>query len=261
MPDVVDCRPVRGGVILMCALLFTLPLMAKGESDSAAAAEISTPQSVCDELLVQAQQVDRILRSVSDRESADSAAVVLRQHLDRMQQLCGQLEKMPVENPEEARELAAAMRGLTHVFQGYIPVVERLMEVNAYGSENLVNVFHLYKVREGYRSESNQQDSPGLLSYQEWVEALEYLLYHVRKLRTPEDWETLRPDITEAAARVDRCRKAAENTGCEEVSDSFKSVLRQLDSLLRELREEQNRLSAAGLLCGSLAELLDGCCH
>ena len=250
---------MRGGLILMCALLISLPPTAKGEAAAAVQHAVMTSQTVCDELLAEAQHVDRILRSVSDRESADKAAEVLCRHLEQMQQLCAKLEKLPVENPEEARELAASMRSLTHVFQGYIPVVERLMEVNAYGSEKLVSVFHLYKVREGYRSESGHQDSPRLLAHQEWVESLEFLLYHVRKLRKPEDRETLLPEIEQAVARVERCRKNAESAGNEGDADAVKPVRLQLESLFRELRDEQNRLSADGLLRSPLGELLSRC--
>lgn len=255
---------MRGCFTLMAsAILFSLP-MAADEGKTLAAehsAQRKSSQDVCDELLVQAQQVERILRSVSDRESADKAAEELRGHLDRMQQLCCHLEKMPMESPEASRQLAASMRSLTHVFQGYIPVVERLMEVNAYGSDSLVNVFNLYKVRDGYRADSSSQESPCLISFQEWADSLEYLLYHVRKLRAAEDIERLWPEIEEAGLRVERCRKAVEAIRSEADADTVEQVSQHLKSLFRELRDEQKRLYDTGILTDSLGELLNRCCY
>ncbi len=251
---------MRGGLILMSVMLLTQPYGVGFAADSLpGAAGAVTTQSVCDELLAQAQQVDRLLRSVSDRESADKAAEALRGVLGNMQQLCRQLEMMPVETHEAARELAASMRSLTHVFQGYMPVVERLMEVNAYGSDKLINVFHLFKVHEGYRTENHRRESPRLISYQEWTDALEYLLYHVRKLRSADELAECRPQIEEAVRRVELCRNAAESAAENGDEDALSEMRRQLETLRGELRDEQTRLSAAGLLSGELAELLNRC--
>ncbi len=251
---------MRGGLILMSVILLTQPYGVGFAADSLPGAVGSvTTQAVCDELLTQAQQVDRLLRSVSDRESADKAAEELRGVLGNMQQLCRQLEMMPVETHETARELAASMRSLTHVFQGYMPVVERLMEVNAYGSDKLVNVFHLFKVHEGYRTQNHRQESPRMISYQEWTDALEYLLYHVRKLRSADNLAECEPQIAEAVRRVELCRRAAESAAENGDADALSEIRRQLETLRGELRDEQTRLSAAGLLSGELAELLNRC--
>lgn len=251
---------MRGGLILMAVMLLTQPFGLGYAADSLPdAAGAVTTRTVCDELLTQAQQVDRLLRSVSDRESADKVAEELSGVLGNMQQLCRRLEMMPVETHEAARELAVSMRSLTHVFQGYMPVVERLMEVNAYGSDKLVNVFHLYKVHEGYRAENPRRESPRLVSYQEWTDALEYLLYHVRKLRSAGELAASRSQIEEAVRRVEHCRRAAESAAEDGDADALSEIRKQLEALRGELRDEQTRLSKSGLLSTELAELLNRC--
>lgn len=251
---------MRGGMILISAMLLSLSVGVASAAESSPRAETPlTSLAVCDELLAQAQQVGRLLRSVSDRESADNAADELRRALGKMQRLCRRLELAPVENSEEARELAASMRSLTHVFQGYMPVVERLMEVNAYGSEKLVNVFHLYKVHEGYRADSDRQDSPRLEAYQEWADAVEFVLYHVRKLRTADAAAELMPSIRQAGQRAETCRKAAEAEAGAGDSEALQSVRKLLETLRMELQSERIRLRDAGLLNAELADLLDHC--
>ncbi len=244
----------------MAAMLLPVPFAGvEAVEVSQAAAELLTSRAVCEALLEQAQRVDRLLRTVSDRESAEKVAGELGSALDNMQQLCRRLENTPVENPEEARELAASMRSLTHVFQGYMPVVERLMEVNAYGSERLVNVFHLYKVLEGYRTDFPRQDSPRLMAYQEWADAVEFVLYHVRKLRAEADMTVLMPNIREAGARAERCRKEAAAGEGDADCDAIQAVRKHLENLRMELQTERMRLSNAGLLSSELSDLLHHC--
>ncbi|MBQ8517824.1 MAG: hypothetical protein IJ498_09630 [Akkermansia sp.] len=248
---------MRGCFTLMAAAML-LPLsVSAGRADVPSEAVQSCP--VCTELLEQAQQIDRILRSVSDRESADKAADELKKLFDRMQSLCGQLEKLPVSTPEAARMLSDSMRTLTHIFQSYIPVVERLMEVNAYGSEKLVNVFNLYKVREGYVAERPQEDSTEVLIRQEWSEALEEILYLVRKLNSSEEIRLRLEQIEQKVKKVELCRQSAlsaEPMTSREMSERSRV---QLDSLHRELSAERSRLHAAGLLTKELEDLLNRC--
>lgn len=232
-----------------------LPLSVKAEAAGAAAEVQSCP--VCTELLDLSQQIDRILRSVSDRESADKASVELKCLLDRMQNLCCQLEKIPVSTPEDARMLSDSMRTLTHIFQSYIPVVERLMEVNAYGSEQLVNVFNLYKVRDGYTAGHTQEESPRLQAWQEVVDSLDEVLYHVRKLNTAEDVNQRMLQLREAVQRAEQ--RTLATRADESLQDMPISCRTQLSALYQELRDEMSRLSERGLLTSELSDLLKRC--
>lgn len=240
--------------MMAAAMLHSLPVTV---ADAEAPSEEVQSSPVCTELLDQARQIDRILRSVSDRESADKAADELKVLLDRMQSLCCQLETLPVSTPEGARMLSESMRTLTHIFQGYIPVVERLMEVNAYGSEMLVNVFHLYKVRDGYGTVRSQEESPCVLAWQELADYLEVVLYHVRKLNTAEDVNQQMPGIHEAVQRLEHRLQTLRSDGYQrEIPDSCRS---QMSALYQELRDERRRLSDSGLLTDELADLLNRC--
>lgn len=235
-------------------MLLPLPVTV---ADAEAPSEAVQRCPVCTELLEQSRQIDRILRSVSDRESADKAADELKVLFDRMQGLCCQLETLPVSTPEDARMLSDSMRTLTHIFQSYIPVVERLMEVNAYGSEKLVNVFHLYKVRDGYGTGQPQEESPRVLAWQEVIDSLEVVLYHVRKLNSAEAVNQQMPRLREAVQRVEqRLQTARSDEYHREIPASCRS---QMSALHQELRNEIRRLSDSGLLMGELADLLSRC--
>ena len=102
--------------MMAAAMLLPLPVTV---ADAEAPSEELQRCPVCTELLNQARQIDRILRSVSDRESADKAADELKVLFDRMQGVCCQLETLPVSTPEDARMLSDSMRTLTHIFQSY----------------------------------------------------------------------------------------------------------------------------------------------
>lgn len=246
---------MRGCFTLMAAaMLLPLPVTVADADEPTKTVQFCP---VCIELLDLSHQVDRILRSVSDRESADKAADELKNYLDNMQNLCCRLETLPVSSPEEARMLSEYMRTLTHIFQGYIPIVERLMEVNAYGSEKLVNVFHLYKVRDGYGTVRSQEESPCVLAWQEVADYLEVVLYHVRKLNTAEDVNQQMPRIHEAVQRLEHRLQTLRSDGYQrEIPDSCRS---QMSALYQELRDERRRLSDSGLLTDDLADLLNRC--
>ena len=246
---------MRGCFTLMAAaMLLPLPVTV---ADAEAPSEELQRCPVCTELLNQARQIDRILRSVSDRESADRAADELKVLFDRMQGLCCKLETLPVSTPEDARMLSDSMRTLTHIFQSYIPVVERLTEVNAYGSEKLVNVFHLYKVRDGYSAGQQQEESPRVLAWQEVADSLEVLLYHVRKLNTAEAVNQQMPHLREEVQRVEqRLQTARSDEYHREIPESCRT---QMSALHQELRNEIRRLSDSGLLTDELADLLKRC--
>lgn len=244
------------GCFTMMAAAMLLPLSVTA-ADAEAPSTVVQCCPVCTELLDLSQQIDRILRSVSDRESADKAADELKGLLQRMQNLCVQLETLPVSTPEEARMLSDSMRTLTHIFQSYIPVVERLMEVNAYGSEKLVNVFNLYKVRDGYGAVQSQEESPRVLAWQEVADSLEEVLYHVRKLNTAAEVNQQMPRLREAVQRVEQRLQVTQSEGYHHEMPA--SCRTQMSALYQELRTEMTRLSGAGLLTAELADLLKRC--
>lgn len=105
-----------------------------------------TQTDTCKALVLRAREVERLLRTVGDRSSADAVAELISLHLSEMKKGFALLEKQPLANEEESRNVALEMRSLAHVMQGIMPVLQVLREVNAYGSEALINVFLLYKL-------------------------------------------------------------------------------------------------------------------
>lgn len=105
-----------------------------------------TQTDTCKALVQRAREVERLLRTVSDRKSADAVAEQVSLHLGEMKKGFQHLEKQAPANDDEARAVALEMRSLAHVMQGIMPVLQVLREVNAYGSEALINVFYLYKL-------------------------------------------------------------------------------------------------------------------
>jgi hypothetical protein len=118
----------------ICPLL-ALPV-AVGEVESAA-----TPADVCRRMVETTHEIGRLLRTVSDQESGRKVAGELKLLLEYMQRETGRLSQLPISSAEAARELEQAMRDLMHITQGYMPVVQRLNEVNAYGAEELMQLF------------------------------------------------------------------------------------------------------------------------
>lgn len=137
------------------------------------------------ELVLHTAAVERLLRSVSDKESADRAAKGLRTEFEAMKAGLEKLAVQGAENPADMQELARTMRRLTYMTQSYIPIIKRLDEVNAYGSEELLTVLHLYKQAAGTPVVAPVLDSPVLAAYTDWEDALSNVLYHLRKVQSP----------------------------------------------------------------------------
>lgn len=141
---------MRGINRIVIGLLMSLPVV--GQETSAAQSDIPVPAlqqtqtDTCKALVQRAREVERLLRMVGDRESADATAAQISLHLEEMKKGFAHLEKQPPVNVEETREVAMEMRALAHVMQGIMPVLQKLREVNAYGSESLINVFYMYKL-------------------------------------------------------------------------------------------------------------------
>lgn len=146
------------------------------------------------ELVLHTAAVERLLRSVSDKESADRAAEGLRAEFEAMKAGLEKLAAQGAENPADMQELARTMRRLTYMTQSYIPIIKRLDEVNAYGSEELLTVLHCYKQAAGTPVVAPAPDSPVLVAYTDWEDALSDVLYHLRKVQSPAAAEkSLRP--------------------------------------------------------------------
>lgn len=169
---------VLGLATVVCAL----PVWAEpGEISSSQATAPAHALEACNLALSLARQVDRTLRTVVDGESGLKAAELLAGSLRDMQQALAGLEKLPPLSAAQSWELEQKMRDLTHLTQGYLPVVQRLVEVNAYGAEELVGVFHYYKLTAS--PQASEEESPmnrACVELADLVEDVLFLLRHVQ---------------------------------------------------------------------------------
>lgn len=168
-----------------CTVLAVLAAVGWLVGPVAAAPAAPCRHEAAHELVLHTAAVERLLRSVSDKESADRAAKGLRSEFEAMKAGLERLAAQGAENPADMQELSRTMRRLTYMTQSYIPIIKRLDEVNAYGSEELLTVLHLYKQAAGTPVVAPATDSPVLTAYTDWEDALSDVLYHLRKVQSP----------------------------------------------------------------------------
>lgn len=220
--------------------------------------------SVCRQLVNEAREVNRLLRTVSDRESGASVAAELKPHMEYMRTAMERLSSLSLSSAEEMRELEQMMRDLTHLSQSYMLVVHRLAEVNAYGADELLRLFQYYKMHSHESSAVSQQtDTPLIRSYTEWCDSIDDMIYLLRRAQ----------DAASAAAVVEElaaCCRKAESKACQvenlqsglspQQVESERVPMERLQSLRRELRNELLRLHAADAYgAGVLREQLAHC--
>ena len=242
------------------ALLSVLPV-AVGQSEPAPE---NAALEICRGLVNDSQEVDRLLRTVSDRESGIAAAAQLRTLMERMRQAAEHLGRLPLESTEAARLLVQTMRDLTHVTQGYMPVVQLLTEVNAYGAEELLDLFRFYKMSAPDGAGNRVVDeSPLVRSYVDWCDSIDDMLYLLRRVQNPDTAAASCADLRNALqkcgaryAQVERLRGGLSPQQQESEQVPVERLLR----LRTELRSEIGRIRAAGCYGeDALQSLLDAC--
>lgn len=186
-----------------CHTVLTLFLIA-----GAAAADVHTATSptrhnkAAHELVLHTATVEHLLRSVEDKESADRAAAGLRTEFDAMKKGLEALTSQGTATPADMQELARTMRRLTYMTQAYLPIIKRLDEVNAYGSEELMTVLHLYKQTAGNTPMQASEDAPVICAYTDWENALSDVLYHLRKVQSPQTAQSTLPALSQALQQL-----------------------------------------------------------
>lgn len=239
-----------GGLALLCVLP-----VAVGQVESAPA----TPEAICRELLLATQEVDRLLRTVSDQESGRKVAEELKPRLEFMRCETERLSQLPLETPEAIRTLEQAMRDLMHITQGYMPVLQRLHEVNAYGAEELMQLFRFYKMNAPRPlAGERREESPLLRAYGEWCDCLDDVVYLLRRMSDAESAAAARPDLQAALQRAEERAAQVGQLQKEAPSHSESMPLNRLLRLRAELRAELQRLQPdRGFGVDGVPELLE----
>ena len=211
-----------------------------------AAASADSTADICGKLVSEAREVDRVLRTVSDFESGQKAAAELREHMEYMRQATEQLSRLSLGTMDEARLLEQTMRDLMHVTQGYMAVVQRLEEVNAYGAEALISVFHYYKMSAPETSMGTQtEESPLVRNYGEWCDRIDDVVYLLRRAQSPESAASIGDDLAPALLRLKQKTALVEQMKAGLSPQQLESERIPAERLLRlrtELRHEVERL-------------------
>lgn len=195
----------------------------------------------CRELVERTAAVERQLLSVSDRESADRAAAALETEFAALQRTLRALAEQPQTEEPAQRELADTMQRLLYMTQRYLPVVQRLEEVNAYGSDALITVLHRYKQSAPRHEET--AETPSVRAYTEWAEAAEDVLYLLRQVQDAADAEETALTLPLAVEHLQQCRLRALSLGAAPDAAARRSAaVKTLPRLRAELHTEHTRL-------------------
>ncbi|MBR4310398.1 MAG: hypothetical protein IKT79_05150 [Akkermansia sp.] len=220
---------------------------------------------LCRRLVEESREVDRLLRTVSDRESGQAVAAALRSKMEFLQQGAGQLSQMPLSGAEAARQLEQLMRDLMHVTQGYMPVVHRLVEVNAYGSEELLSLFQFYKMSAAAAANAARSgESLVVRSCNEWCDSIDDMLYQLRRVQDFATAQTVAGgELVSLIRRVERLAVDVESQQLGLSPQQLESEplpKARLKFLQGELRNEVLRLQKAGCYgAAQLTPLLEAC--
>ena len=220
---------------------------------------------LCRRLVEESREVDRLLRTVSDRESGQAVAAALRSKMEFLQQGAGQLSQMPLSGAEAARQLEQLMRDLMHITQGYMPVVHRLVEVNAYGSEELLSLFQFYKMSAAAAANAARSgESLVVRSCNEWCDSIDDMLYQLRRVQDFATAQTVAGG--ELVSLIRRVERLAEDVESQQLGLSPQQLESEplpkarLKFLQGELRNEVLRLQKAGCYgAAQLTPLLESC--
>lgn len=220
---------------------------------------------LCRRLVEESREVDRLLRTVSDRESGQSVAAELRSKMEFLQQGAGQLSQMPLSGAEAARQLEQLMRDLMHVTQGYMPVVHRLVEVNAYGSEELLSLFQFYKMSAAAAANADRSgESLVVRSCNEWCDSIDDMLYQLRRVQDSGTAQAVAGgELVSLIRRVERLAVDVESQQLGLSPQQLESEplpKTRLKFLQGEVRNEVLRLQKAGCYgAAQLTPMLEAC--
>lgn len=230
-------------VLGMAAMVCSLPVWAERAGVSPQMPSPANALEACNLALSRAREVDRTLRTVVDLESGKQAAEALSHTLRHMQMALAELEKLPPLSAGKSRELEQKMRDLTHLTQGYMPMVQRLVEVNAYGSEELIAVFHYYKLTVSHhKSEEESPMNRACVELADMVEDVLFLLCHVQSAETASPAR-----LREFLPRLQQRRQAvAEQQNLNPHGFTRLAAWTRLQMLRRSLKREVERLRRNG---------------
>lgn len=226
--------------------------------------EPAVPESAVDRLfesiLDEAQQIDMLLSAITDKESAERSVALLEHMLDHMNTQLRTLEQRPFHSGSEAEALKTHMATLTHISQSYLYTMQRLAEVNAYGSDALIALFTRYKIDAEALPQLKAEDMPHTQLYNELADTLEDIIYTLNYIEAAEHAAAALPKLRALLDETDRTHRMLAQLvppATAEQKEAVRPAREKLQTLSAELKKAIDRLQAAQCYgCRELASLL-----
>ncbi len=202
---------------------------------------------VFEQLLEEAKGIEPLLHTVTDKASAEKAASDLQLRIDRMKTLLKLLENTP-QQPHSAQTISTQMSTLTRVTQGVLPTIQRLIEVNAYGSDRLLGIMRRYLANSQDMGENGGRlEIPASHLYEEMRHNLNNILGLLRKIQDPDSAKAAAAGLQELLATQNRLQSSlhafiSEPGKGQAAEELQKGIL----PLQEEIRLELERLQHAG---------------
>lgn len=240
-------------------MLCALPVVVAAQDTPAAQAE-----EIGRRLVSASQEVGRLLRTVSDRESGEAAAAQLKSKMEYLRETTEQLSRLPLRSPEDARALERSMRDLMHITQGYMPVVQRLQEVNAYGSDGLMAVFQFYRMGQpDSLSSAPQEENPLVRASHDWCDSVEDMLYALRRVQDAPSASAAAAELPALISRVEERAASVQSQRAAlspQQTESEWIPTERINRLREELSQEIRRILGMNAYGDTrVRELLESC--
>lgn len=226
--------------------------------------ENTAPHTAMDELFEtlvhEAQQINARLAEITDKESADASVQELEKRFTTMIDKLRELEKLPFNHEQYSEALTLHMTTLTHVAQGCLSAMHRLIEVNAYGSETLMAVFMRYKLDDGNLPHLRAEELPHNQLYNELADILEEALFCLRGVQNEESAaaavRTLPPLLRKLESTHEMLVQLAP-LRTDEQREAVRPARERLQQLSAEIKQHNDRLKTVSCyLCPDLETIL-----
>lgn len=171
---------MRAAVLIFCMLSCNMPLPA-WDGSRTDSHSVSDAETLCSKLIANAKEIEDLLHSVKDAESANAVALKLEKKLREMRNLLAELETLPFD-AETTQIITTQMMELTHIYQSYMPLIQELLQNNAYGSAPLMEQLRRHVADNEYcEEEATDITLPYADIYARMESALSTAVYSLRK--------------------------------------------------------------------------------
>lgn len=243
-----SCMKITLAICALWAAVSGAAWSRDGGEASAAALPWPQVEETFQAMVEDARQISRLLGEVTDRETADRVAGELEQALAHMNEKLQALEGYSFRREQDAEALKQHMATLTHVSQSYLATMQRLAEVQAYGSSALSGVMQRYKMDGDRLSHLRADDLPHTPLYNELADSLEDALYSLSKVQDEAGAAGAAPALRELLQRISHAHHLLEQLApphTDEQKEVVRPVRERLRQALGELQKENERIKAA----------------